>query len=392
MVVAGEMGPTQRRALVVDDDAQVAQAVAEYFRREGYDAEPLPPSRKLSEAVAEQAPDILVLDLSLGQNDAVNVLGDLARLGFSGSVMLLSGHSAATIKRVHDIGIGKGLTMLPPLLKPVDRDALRKVLSSEAETEPPKPVPVVFDLDEALRNNWIEVWYQPQVRLSRSSLRGAEALVRLHHPERGIIAPANFLPSSSADAMEELTRFVVQSVARDLRQMQTEGFRVPISINAGIGFIQKPGFLELLRETWPDPKSRDTITVEVTEDEIIRDPSAAANIATQLKLYDVNLAVDDFGSGYTSFSTLRTVPFSELKLDRSFVTGAHASPVDRAFCASVAKLARSLGMLGVAEGIETAQDLQMAQEAGFDIGQGYYFARPRPLANFVELLRNRQAR
>ena len=141
----------------------------------------------------------------------------------------------------------------------------------------------------------------------------------------------------------------------------------------------------MIRGAWPQFDKRPRLIVEVTEDELITDLRAAQEIATQLKLYDVDISIDDFGAGYSSFASLRNLPFSEIKLDKSFVIGSGSDEKLRAFCAATAALARQLEIQSVAEGIETAADLAAVEEAGFDMGQGYYFARPMPLAGFVAL-------
>ena len=168
-----------------------------------------------------------------------------------------------------------------------------------------------------------------------------------------------------------------------------------ISINASISMIQRPAFLDMIRGAWPDSSKRPRLVVEVTEDDMITDLSLAQEIATQLKLYDVDISIDDFGAGYSSFARLRDLPFKEIKLDKSFVIGCGGDDKQLAFCEATAALARQFQIQSVAEGIETADDLAAIERAGFDFGQGYYFARPKPLGEFIELvtkLRSRQRR
>jgi len=242
-----------------------------------------------------------------------------------------------------------------------------------------------FALAAAVEEQRLEVWYQPKLMLGSRALRGAEALVRLRDPNAGIVLPSAFIPGATMDAYEAMTAFVIDSVARDWSFLRRHGLAFTLSINASIKMMQRPSFLEMIRGAWPHFDKRPRLIVEVTEDELITDLRAAQEIATQLKLCDVDISIDDFGAGYSSFASLRNLPFSEIKLDKSFVIGSGSDEKLRPFCAATAALARQFEIQSVAEGIENAADLAVVEEAGFDMGQGFYFARPRPLAEVVEL-------
>jgi len=137
-----------------------------------------------------------------------------------------------------------------------------------------------------------------------------------------------------------------------------------------------------------DPKFPGLV-IEVTEDEIIRDPEWVREIATQLRLYNAWISLDDFGSAYASLSRLKDLPFSEIKLDRSFVTGCATDALKRGLCQTVVDLARRFGASACAEGVETADELRCLTKLGFDTAQGFLFAKPMPSREFLHLLATR---
>ena len=131
------------------------------------------------------------------------------------------------------------------------------------------------------------------------------------------------------------------------------------------------------------------LIVEITEDEAISDAELAREVAVQLKLYNVHVSIDDFGSGYSSLARLKDLPFAEVKLDRSFVNGCAHDKTKRAMCQAVVDLARRFDITSVAEGVETTEDLQVLVDVGYDVAQGFLFARPMVSEDFIDLITSR---
>ena len=134
------------------------------------------------------------------------------------------------------------------------------------------------------------------------------------------------------------------------------------------------------RATWPG------LILEVPEGEVVNDVGLIHEIATQLRIYGITLAIDDFGEGFSSFARLRELPFSELKLDRSFVDGCAGDARNAGICRAIIELAHHFGVAAVAEGLEDVADIRAVRDMGCDVGQGYYFARPMPKSKFIALL------
>jgi EAL domain-containing protein (putative c-di-GMP-specific phosphodiesterase class I) len=245
---------------------------------------------------------------------------------------------------------------------------------------------LVFDVREALAKRWLEVWYQPKVNLQRRVLAGAEALLRLRHPMLGIIPPSRFIPSTGSAPYDDMTAFVFETVARDWAILGRLGAKLAVSINASMELVARPSFLDMLTAAWPKMEARPPLIIEVTEGDAMSDLQSARESAIQLRLHGAHLSIDDFGIGYSTFARLRDLPFSEIKLDRTFVLGCSTDPKQKAICEATVGLARQFGILATAEGIEHEADCATIQQLGFDMAQGYFFARPSTFADFRGLL------
>jgi EAL domain-containing protein (putative c-di-GMP-specific phosphodiesterase class I) len=231
---------------------------------------------------------------------------------------------------------------------------------------------------DALRNNWLEVWYQPVIDLKSMTVFGAEALVRARHPYYGVIAPANLLPPAGHSAYEPLSKFVLGQAMADWRRFVDQGLRLRLAVNVPVSVIHTPDFIGLIRSILPTDASFPGLTIEITEDEIIRDPKWAREIAIQLMLYNVGISIDDFGSAYASLSRLNELPVVEVKIDRSFVAGCSSDRHKRGLCQTVVELAHRFGATACAEGVDTPEDLRELIEMGCDTAQGFLFAEPMP--------------
>jgi EAL domain-containing protein (putative c-di-GMP-specific phosphodiesterase class I) len=157
-------------------------------------------------------------------------------------------------------------------------------------------------------------------------------------------------------------------------------------VNANLKSLVTLNLAALIRENRPKNAAWPGLILEIPEGEVVDDVGLVHEIATQLRIYGITLAIDDFGEGYSSFARLRELPFGELKLDRSFVEGCADDPHNAGICQAIIELAHQFGVSAVAEGLEDAADVRAIREMGCDVGQGYYFARPMPKAKFLALL------
>ena len=242
---------------------------------------------------------------------------------------------------------------------------------------------------EALRNHWFEIWYQPKIDLKRKCLAGAEALARIRHPELGVLLPGNFLPEVDEASVAELAQHALLATLCDWSMFEDAGFNLHLAVNVPVGVLMKLPVAKLVAEYRPKSERWPGLIVEVTEDQIVRDIALARDIAGQLQVSGIQIAIDDFGAGHSSLSSLREVPFAELKLDCSFVRGCATDGTNAAICQTAVDLAHCFGSAAVAEGIESQADLQALMVMGCDFGQGVLIAPPMPKERFLELLRQR---
>jgi len=372
---------------IVDDDAQLRTMIANVLVGNGFAPHQFENATEVDEALAASPPALIILDLSLGDSDAVEVIHSLARVRFTGDVLLMSGHDTGTLEEVRSIGSAHGLKMLAPLHKPFRAHELRAAVDT---AKPAVAAPrSTTDLEAALENSWLQLWYQPKIDLQKQSLCGAEGLVRIAHPEKGILSPAGFLPPPGDPLYVPLTDYVVRRALSDWSVLAAKGVKHRLAINVPASVLQRPDFVTNLRKYLPKDPDFPGLIVEITEDEAIADPELAREIAVRLKLYNVGVSIDDFGAGYSTLTRLKEIPFSEIKLDRSFVRGCAEEEQKQDMCRAVVELAQRFGVKSVAEGVETRDELKFISDLGYDIGQGYLFAHPMPLDDLLRLAASR---
>jgi diguanylate cyclase (GGDEF)-like protein/PAS domain S-box-containing protein len=235
------------------------------------------------------------------------------------------------------------------------------------------------DLERALDRGEFGVLYQPIMRLGSGQMAGVEALVRWHHPRRGMVGPLDFIPlAEETGLIIQLGRWVLDEACRQAVAWEAAGGgQLHMSVNVSGRQTQQAGFVaevaQVLRETGLEPSR---LTLEFTESVLMRDAEATTDMLRDLKAVGVRLAIDDFGTGYSSLSYLRRFPIDVLKIDGSFVASMSSGADQAALVRSILKLGETLRLETVAEGIEEIAQLTDLRALGADLGQGFYFARP----------------
>ncbi|MEX0853169.1 MAG: EAL domain-containing response regulator [Bauldia sp.] len=378
---------------IVDDEPAVGRFIALALRGLGLSVEQFRDVPSMLEFLGQRLPGLIFLDISLGDSDAIDAIRGLAMRGFTGVVQVMSGSNSVLLEDVRRVGERHGLRMRPPLAKPFRIQAVERIVEEErltagmtilsraavatAAPEASGASPRI-DLREALEKDWLEFWYQPKLDLRRGRLVGAEALARVRHPEFGIVPPGSFIPGAAPADLIDLAEHALRSVLRATAEFMAAGRPLRLAMNVPVDALLSLPIPAIVREFQPGHGDWPGIIIEITEDQVIRDIPTVHEIATQLRIYQVALAIDDFGSGYSSLARLKELPFAELKLDRSFVTNCSFDPTNAALCGTVVDLAHRFGSLAVAEGIETKEDLATIRRVGCDIGQGFLFAHAMP--------------
>lgn len=254
---------------------------------------------------------------------------------------------------------------------------------------PPDVAPRRIPMAEALSNNWLEIWYQPKIDLKRKCLAGAEALARINHPQDGLLWPKTFLPMLEEEELAKLAEHDLLTVLNDWTDFSAAGFDLRFAINLPTSSLRNVSIASIITERRPQAENWPGLILEVCEDQIMRDVALIQQLAPDLKAAGVTLSIDNFGAGYSSFSSLRDLPFGELKIDISFVKDCAVDPNNAAICQTAIDLAHRFGSVAVAEGVESMADLEALMAMGCDFGQGLRIAAPMSKADFLEMLRER---
>lgn len=351
--------------------------------------------------VTNSNPDLIILDLALGRVDAIDIMRRLERLPYKGHVVLISGHSGEILSDAERIGARRGLRMLPSLQKPFrihQFNTILKLLDQaplESKARPSLPAPedsLKIDFKEALGNRWLEVWYQPKFDLRSLSVCGAEALVRMRHPAHGVLRPAQFLPPPDDPLHLSLAKAVLKRVMLDWREFVRADLTLKMAVNVPVTAVSSGEFVPFVRAALPQDERFPGLILEMTESQAINNPDTVRELATQLRIDNVALSIDDFGSNYGWLWRLTEAPLGELKLDGKFVQGCSSDKQKRRLCRTVVELGHEFGACVSAEAVEDAVDLHALIEMGCDMAQGFLFAEPMPPDELVRFLMSSPSR
>ncbi|MDC9642780.1 EAL domain-containing protein [Clostridioides difficile] len=248
---------------------------------------------------------------------------------------------------------------------------------------------ILDDIKIALVKNQFEVYYQPKFSLVTGEMIGSEALIRWNHPEHGFISPAVFIPiAEKSKLILKIGRFVFERVCNDLYEWKKQGKKiVPVSVNLSRVELYQPDIVKFINKTIKMYNlSSDFIEIEITETVAINELNILKNVLNELRTYGFSISMDDFGTGYSSISCLRDMPIDILKLDKSFFGGIEHDERSRNIAKSIVSLAKSLDLVVIIEGVESKEQAELMKQFGCDLVQGFYFARPMPAKNFLDLL------
>ncbi|PZC45766.1 MAG: putative signal transduction protein [Chloroflexi bacterium] len=247
------------------------------------------------------------------------------------------------------------------------------------------------DLHQALQRDELRVFYQPEMDLQSGRVCGFEALVRWAHPRRGLISPADFIPLAEVSGeIVPIGQWVLEEACRQATAWQGVLGDDPLSMSVNLSApeFREPDLLIRVAETierWDLPAGR--LRLELTESVLMDDDPALHALLANLKQLGVQMAIDDFGTGYSSLSYLKRMPVDALKIDRSFVADLGRDPRQASIIEAVVRMARALGMVVIAEGIEEREQLSFLTRVGCESGQGFLFARPLAAAAIPEAVR-----
>jgi EAL domain-containing protein (putative c-di-GMP-specific phosphodiesterase class I) len=249
---------------------------------------------------------------------------------------------------------------------------------------------MLSELRSAIDNGGIALHYQPQVSLGSGAVNSVEALVRWRHPMYGDVSPAEFVTLAEAtDLIHPLTYWAIRRAFEDLTAWRKRGVELRVAINVSPRVLQDTEFPRRLARLLQDSAVRaGEIELEITESAMLVDPERAKRIVKDLHGLGVSIAIDDYGTGFSSLGYLRDLRVQALKLDKSFVVDLETREQNRVIVESTAQMAHALGLQVVAEGVETKWVEDYLRSVGYDLAQGYLFARPMAAEDCKNWIRN----
>lgn len=366
------------RLVVLDDDLEISEIVGEIAELLGFYAEVTNTAETFFPAVNRHSPDAIVLDLQMPGSDGIQVLRKLAGMSVQAGILIVSGMDERTIVAAEQYARSKGLRVFGYLQKPFLPEELHEKLALIQSATGPL---TVTDLEHALDRGELAVHYQPSVRRFADGtwdIASLEALLRWEHPARGLLTPDAFLAmGEQSGVIGPMTDYVIQRGIEELKGWQARHLNLGLRINIAatlIADIDFPDRLEtLLAEQTVDPSS---LTLEITETAMLDERADTYDILTRLRVKEINLAIDDFGIGYSSLTQLFRMPFNEMKVDKSLVLNVPQSNEARIMVEALVELAHKLDLTVCAEGVETEEILDFLNRIGCDAAQGFLIGRP----------------
>lgn len=373
--------------LVIDDDAETRSFLRAIMDPLGFRCVELDGFEALKTHGDVQGVDVILLDLSLDDGDGVEVLRWLGRAGSRAEVVLVSSFEERLLATAQKVGVSYGLTMLGSLRKPIAPKDLRALMRDRPQSN--RPVETQ-ELAEAISSQELVLYYQPKIDLASGELSSAEALVRWQSPRRGLVFPDTFINiAERGGLMPVMTDALLAQALADRACWAAAGIDAGVAVNlsgSALADLELPNRISaILAQTGVPPTA---LILEITEATAMRDPRASMDVLARLRIKGCGVSIDDFGTGYSSLAELHRLPFSELKIDRSFVMEMHRDRDSRIIVDATIRMAHAMGLRVVAEGVEKADHVAMLQDMGCDLAQGYYYSRPVPLATFIEKARD----
>ncbi len=372
------------KLLVLDSSAEMAHQIARVARRSGYDAHVC---QSFDDFMRRYDSDtaVVVIDLMLKEPDGVEIIRALSSRKSPAGLLLTSRFDPRVLGAAERLAKAQGLWVIGTLTKPFSDSVLETMLVDVEEkaverTMRFKAFPTLEDLRAGIERDELRVYFQPKIDLHTLTVHSVEALVRWQHPGLGLLSPDRFIEMSEEGGMiNAVTYAVMDKSFAQCSDWMTGGLDLKVSINVSsrsLTDLDLPDkIIELVKRHGLRPEQ---IVLEITESWLSRDQVAVLDILTRLRIKGFDLSIDDYGTGYSTMQQLKEIPFSELKLDRSFVTDASENPDARAIVESSIKLGHELKLRVVAEGVASQADWDLVCDLKCDEGQGFFIAKPMP--------------
>jgi EAL domain-containing protein (putative c-di-GMP-specific phosphodiesterase class I)/ActR/RegA family two-component response regulator len=377
-----------RSILILDDDAAVGQTIQWIAESLGFAAEFVTRPEEFFQRLERMSPDIITIDLVMPELDGVEIMRLLAERKSRAKIVISSGMGTRVLEAAQRSASEHGLSIAGIISKPISKEALHLLIGDGCERDQPASAEEqsarrdVFDvtkqdLQNALDRHEFFMAYQPKIECGGGATAGFEALVRWKHPDRGIVMPDNFIPvAENAGLIDVLTEQVFdQSLEWFSRAFPKSNLHLSLNISArSLVDIRLADHLAALCHGFQIAPER--IVLELTETSAMVDPILSLDLMTRIRMKGFQLSIDDFGTGYSSMVQLVRLPFSEIKVDKSFVLLANRTKESLTVIKSIVDLGHSLGLRVTAEGVDDVSTLNYINSLGCDLAQGFFIAYP----------------
>jgi EAL domain-containing protein (putative c-di-GMP-specific phosphodiesterase class I)/AmiR/NasT family two-component response regulator len=372
------------RLLIIDDERAFGEFVAKVARQAGFEASATDNAVDFRRRLDEAVPSVVVMDLQMPGVDGLELLHELGERRCRARIVLVSGEDPRVLDAARRLGNELGLSMATPIQKPVRAAALTEVLAGLAR-QPGELT--AADLSQAMADDRLFLLYQPKVDVTSGRLVGVEALVRLKAEDGLVVPPDEFIPlAETSGLIDRLTERVIDYAFPQAAAWRAEGLDLQVAVNLSARNIHDRQLPDILAgkcaASGTPPQS---ITLELTETAVSSDGVTLLEVLGRFRLKGFHLSIDDFGIGYSSIAQLLRLPFTELKVDQSFVTDMDRVRDSKVVVKTIIDMAHNLGLSAVAEGVETEAVMRLLAEFGCDVAQGYLFSKPVDAARIQSL-------
>jgi EAL domain-containing protein (putative c-di-GMP-specific phosphodiesterase class I) len=339
--------------------------------------------------------DVVITDLNMPGMDGIELIRRAGDLGSEAAFVLASEQDRSLVASVARMASAYGVQVLDAMQKPVTAGKLRAALegyrraehSVRASSEAPQFE--IGEIEAAIAAGQLEPWFQPRAEIATGIVRGAEALARWRHPRYGLLPPSAFVATLEASGrIDDLTFAIVEQATRCCREWRKSGIDGTLSVNISLVSLTEltlaDRLIALVEAAELQPHD---VTLEVTETAAATHIGRVLENLSRLRMKGFGLAIDDFGTGYASMQQLARMPFTELKIDQSFIRNSTTDPSSLAVLESSLEIAAKLGIEAVAEGVETREEVQLLRQLGCRTAQGFFFGKPLPAEDFLRSLR-----
>jgi len=325
--------------------------------------------------------NLVFLDLNMPNVDGIQFLEKLSNIEYKGYIVIMSGVSTQIISSVETLAKSHGLNYIGTLLKPIhesDFENIFKKIGVSRHKNSSAESLKTYEIIRAIKNDDIEVLYQPQIELSSREFIGIEALCRMNHPRLGLVSPDRFIDKAEeSELIIHITLAVLKKALGDWKKWSMNGLELKLSVNVSPVALQQPEFADtvfMLLSQFAMPA--DKLCIEITEGMLADDPLQELANLNRLNMRGVELALDDFGQNNSTIERLQKFPVTYLKLDKSYFIEQKGNLNQLALINSTLSVAKELHIKTIAEGVEDSDIINLVTEMGCDYGQGYYISRP----------------